>query len=130
MDLMTTYIHDSELQAVTVSLLISTIHISPQHLQSLFQSALSSPAVPWQWLLTVKIVHLHAFRFSLHRLPYRTLSVAPVVFKISPRHGPHRDTLFPTVRLLLHISSLLWEHVYEPLPRNVFGIFAYLTVVA
>jgi hypothetical protein len=33
LDLLTTYTHDSELQAITVSSLISKIHKSPQHTQ-------------------------------------------------------------------------------------------------
>jgi hypothetical protein len=37
-----------------------------------FSSLLSSPAVPWQRLLTVEILQLHALRSSLHSLPYRT----------------------------------------------------------
>jgi hypothetical protein len=36
MDLLTTYIHDSELQVIKAPLLISTIHESPQHPLSLF----------------------------------------------------------------------------------------------
>jgi hypothetical protein len=39
LDLMTTYTHDSELQAITEPPLISTIHKSPQHPLSLFQPA-------------------------------------------------------------------------------------------
>jgi hypothetical protein len=72
MDLLTTYIHDSKLHAITAPSLISTIHKSPQHPLSLFQPAVSPIAVPWQRLLTVDIFQLHAFRFYLHRLPYRT----------------------------------------------------------
>jgi hypothetical protein len=45
MDLLTTYTHGSELQAVTTPPLIA-IHKSPQHPLSLFQPAASSPAVP------------------------------------------------------------------------------------
>jgi hypothetical protein len=52
MDLLTTYTHDLELQAITAPPLISTIHQSPQHPLSLFQPAVSSPAFPWQRLLT------------------------------------------------------------------------------
>jgi hypothetical protein len=37
-----------------------------------FSSMLSSPAVPWQLLLTVEILQLHAFRFYLHSLRHRT----------------------------------------------------------
>jgi hypothetical protein len=53
--------------------LISTIHKSPQHPLSLFQPAVSSPAFPWQQLLTVEILQLHTLRFDLHSLPWRTL---------------------------------------------------------
>jgi hypothetical protein len=52
MDLLTTYTHDSELQAITATPIIPTVHKSPQHTRSLFQPAVSSPAIPWQWLLT------------------------------------------------------------------------------
>jgi hypothetical protein len=62
MDLLTTYTYDSELQAITAPPLISTIHKSQQHPLSLFQPAVSSPAVPWQRLLTVDILQLHALR--------------------------------------------------------------------
>jgi hypothetical protein len=72
MDLLTTYTHDSELQAVTVPPQISTIHKSPQHPLSLFKPAVSSPAVPRPQLLTVEILHLHSLKSSLHRLLYRT----------------------------------------------------------
>jgi hypothetical protein len=55
LDLLTTYTNDSELQAITAPSLISTIKQSPQHPLSLFQSAVSSPAVPWQRIPTVEI---------------------------------------------------------------------------
>jgi hypothetical protein len=41
----------------------------------------------------VEILHLHAFKSCLHRLPYRTDLVAPVLFFITPRHGPRRQHL-------------------------------------
>jgi hypothetical protein len=73
MDLLTTYTHYSELQAITAPPLISTTYKSPQHaLSLLFQPAISSPAVPWQRLLTVEILLLHALKSSLYRLRYRT----------------------------------------------------------
>jgi hypothetical protein len=72
MDLLTTYTHDPELQAITAPPLISTIHKSPQHPLSLFQPAVFSSAVSWQRLLTVEIIQLHAVRFHLHSLPCRT----------------------------------------------------------
>jgi hypothetical protein len=46
------------------------IHKSPQC--NLFQAAASSPAVPWQQLLTVEILQLHVLRFYLHSLLCRT----------------------------------------------------------
>jgi hypothetical protein len=52
-------------QQLTAPPLIFTIHKSPQH--SL------SAAVPWQRLLPVKILQLHALRFYLHSLLCRTL---------------------------------------------------------
>jgi hypothetical protein len=76
MDVMTTYTHDSELQAITAPPLISTIHKSPQHPLSLFQPALSSPAVPWQRLLTAEVLHLHALMSYLHSLLCRPASRA------------------------------------------------------
>jgi hypothetical protein len=47
------------------------------------------------------------------RLPNRTDLVAPALFKITPRHGPRRNTPFPTVPLLLRVDSLLRERVYR-----------------
>jgi hypothetical protein len=73
LDLLTTYTHNSELQVITALPLISTIHKSPQQPLSLFQPAVSSPAVPSQRLLTVEILELHALRFYHHSLPFRTL---------------------------------------------------------
>jgi hypothetical protein len=109
----TTYTHDSELQAITAPSLISTILKSPRHPLSLFEPAMSLPAVPWRRLLTVEILQRHALKSSLHRLPYRTLSVAPFVFKITPWHRPCRITPFPTVPLLFCVDSLLRERVYR-----------------
>jgi hypothetical protein len=119
MNLLITYTHHSELQVITALSLISTFYKSPQHPLSLFQPAVSSSAVPWQRLLTVEIFQLHTLRPSLHSLPCRTHSqlttprlaaishqppgllftadlqrntnwAAPIVFKTSPWHGPHR----------------------------------------
>jgi hypothetical protein len=72
LDLLTTCTHHSELQVITAPPLISTIHSSPQHPLCLFQLAVSSPAVPWQRLLTVKIVQFSALRSFLRRLSFRT----------------------------------------------------------
>jgi hypothetical protein len=57
-----TFTHDSELQTITASPLLSTVHNSSQHPLSVFQRAVSSPAVPWQRLLTVEILQLHGLR--------------------------------------------------------------------
>jgi hypothetical protein len=46
LDLLATYTHDWELEAITAPPLISTIHKSPQNPLSLFQPAVPSPAVP------------------------------------------------------------------------------------
>jgi hypothetical protein len=73
-------IHDSELQVITAPPLISTIHKSPEQPLSLFQPAVSSPAVLWQLLLTVEIFQLHALRSSLHSLPCRTQLNYPTNF--------------------------------------------------
>jgi hypothetical protein len=64
--------HESELQAVTAPPLTSAILKPPQNALSLSQPAVSSPAVPWQWLLTMEILQLHTLKPSLPRLPYRT----------------------------------------------------------
>jgi hypothetical protein len=110
MDLLTTYTHDSELQAVTAPPLISTIHKSPQQLLSIFQPAVSSPAVSWQQLLTVEILQLHALKSTLQRLPYRTDQVEcesilwstvsrPICLGIKHPSGAY-DQIFITVRQL------------------------------
>jgi hypothetical protein len=64
---LTTYTHHSELQVITALSLISTLYKSSQHPLSLFP-AVSSSGLPWQRLLTVEILQLHALRFYLHML--------------------------------------------------------------
>jgi hypothetical protein len=59
-----------------------------------FSSLVSSPAVPWQRLLTVEIPQLHVLKSFLHTLPYRThqpLTFCPLL--ITSRQGPHRQHL-------------------------------------
>jgi hypothetical protein len=62
------YTHDSELQAIAPPPLVSKIHKSPQYPLSP-SSLLSAPAVPWQRLLTVEILQLHALKSYHHELP-------------------------------------------------------------
>jgi hypothetical protein len=60
--------HDPELKAITASSLITTIHKSPQH------SAVSSPAISWQRLLTLEIPQLHKLKSSLNGSSLPTVS--------------------------------------------------------
>jgi hypothetical protein len=96
MDLLIIYTHNSELQAVTAPSLIYTLYKSPQHMLSLFSACCVFTIRSLATALTVEILQLHALRSSLHRLAYRILYqlrtnlVGPFVFKITPRHGPHR----------------------------------------
>jgi hypothetical protein len=66
MDLLTTCIHDS----APANLYNSQITIAPA--KPFFQPAVSSPAVPWQRLLMVKVLQLHALKSLHHGLPCRT----------------------------------------------------------
>jgi hypothetical protein len=72
LNLLATYTHGLELQAITAPLPISTIHKPPQHPLSLLQPARPSPTVLWQRLLTVEILQLHVLKSSFHKLPYGT----------------------------------------------------------
>jgi hypothetical protein len=47
LNLLTTYTHNSEVQATTETLLISTLYSSLQHTLSIFKPAISSQTVPW-----------------------------------------------------------------------------------
>jgi hypothetical protein len=107
--------HDSELQAVTTSLLISIIHKSPQHLLSLFQPSVSSPAIPWQQLLTVE---LPVLKSSLHRLPNRTFSSVPFLHSL-----PYRTDLVASIVFL--ITPLHWV---ENTISNSTYIVAFLSI--
>jgi hypothetical protein len=72
MDLLTSYTHVWELQAIIELSLIYTLYKSPKHSLSLFQPAVPSPAVPWQRLLRVEIIQLHALRYYFHSFLYGT----------------------------------------------------------
>jgi hypothetical protein len=98
-----------------------TNHYTP----SLLRPAVFSLDVSWQRLLTVDIPQLHTPKSSLHRLPYRTHSVAPFFFLITPPHGPNRKPRFQ--QYLYCCASIHWsENVFsEPLPKNGSSIFSW-----
>jgi hypothetical protein len=102
MDLLTTYTHNLEVQVITVPLLISTIHKSPQHPLSLFQPALSSPAGPWQWFLTVESLQLHMLPLLPAGHHLTTELMLQTVLVITSRHRPHRKHPVSIVVQLLH----------------------------
>jgi hypothetical protein len=110
--------------------LISTFHKSPYHPLSLFQLAVSPPVVPWQRLLTGKILQLHALKSSLHRLPYRTDLVVPNIFLITPRHGLIRNPRFQKYLYCNATIRCCGKVFIEPLPRKWSGIFIYLALAA
>jgi hypothetical protein len=119
MDLLTTYTHDSELQAITAPSLISTLYKSPQHTLSLFQPAVSSLAVPWQRILTVEILQLHALRSSLHSLPRRTqLSTKFVPYLLHLCTDHIENTPFPTGTLFCVRIRCCGNVFTEPLPGD------------
>jgi hypothetical protein len=60
MNLLITYIHDLKIQIITTPPLIFKIHKSPYYTLSLFQRAVFSEALPWQRLVTVEVLQLHA----------------------------------------------------------------------
>jgi hypothetical protein len=77
MDLLTTYTHYSKLQVISAPSLISTIHKLSRQPLSLIQPAVSSPAVPWQQLLTVEILQLPTLRsFLSSKYPAAELSIS------------------------------------------------------
>jgi hypothetical protein len=69
LDLLTTYTHNMELQVNTLNYSnIANLHSLQSiraHAKS-FQPSVSSPAILWQRLLTVEILQLHAFLFSMN----------------------------------------------------------------
>jgi hypothetical protein len=80
LDLLTTYTHNSEPQAVTAPSLISTLYKSPQPPLSLFQPAVSSPVIPListpnsgELKSSLNAGSLPTVPF-LHSLPYRTVN--------------------------------------------------------
>jgi hypothetical protein len=127
MDLLTTYTHYSELQAITAPPLITTIRKSPQHSLSFSQPAVTSPVDPWQRLLTVGILQLQAIKFSLHRLQYRNTSA----LTLSLAYNILARTTQKTQLFYFGIRVCCCGNVFtEPILRNGLGISAHLAVVA
>jgi hypothetical protein len=93
MDLLTNYARDSELQAIRAPPPISTIHKSPLYPLSLFQSAVSSQAVPWKRLLTVVILQLQVHRSSFHSLMYRHVYEVRVRVRVTLRLAVYRQSI-------------------------------------
>jgi hypothetical protein len=116
----TTYTHNSKLQAITALSLISTLYKPPQNTLSLFQPAVSSPAVPWQRLLAVEILELPhssplftASRTELSRLPQLSSFLGMdrvddiVHFRIRCRGNVFTEPFPRSRRIFLLIKNLL-----------------------
>jgi hypothetical protein len=111
MDLLTTYTHDSELQAITAPPLISTIHKSPQHPLSLFLGCYMLPLT-----IASNSGDASASRAQIlfSQPPVQNCPnnwLCPLL--ITSQRGPRRNTPFRTVTLLLHAYSLQRERVYR-----------------
>jgi hypothetical protein len=79
--------------------IISTIHKSIQQPLSLFQPAVSSPTVPWQWFLTVEILQLKrsGSMFTASRAELNSLSIQLSSLLVTSRQGPLRRHRSPTL---------------------------------
>jgi hypothetical protein len=133
-DLLTTYTYE----LVSTRNYSATANLHNSHittaLAKLFQPAVSSLAVLWQRPLTVEILQLHSLKFSLYRLPYRTVYCLSNDFalacNISARTAQkHPFPLLQTncciVKNLLPSSGNVFA---EPFPRNGSGISVHLAV--
>jgi hypothetical protein len=109
LDLLNIYRHYSELQEITAPSLISTNHHSTCQV---FLTAASSPADPWQRLLTVEILQFHALKSSRDSLSSRTLvnsfklTIAPSLRILSCRAQMHYPQLSIISRDSVPQSSL------------------------
>jgi hypothetical protein len=119
-DLLTTYTRDFEVQVITAPPLISTNHQSWQYPLSLFQPAMSSPYVPWQRLLTVEILQLHALKFNVHSLKCRTLAdyqlnwLSQFSFFLIPQCELHRQQPVSPVACIIIMKQPLSQNIKCP----------------
>jgi hypothetical protein len=124
MDLLTTHTHDSELHVTTALSLISTFYKSLLQTLNLLLAAVSSLEVPWQRLLTVEILQLHALKFFVYRPQYRPAYSTQIKVKITLRltvsqsvsHGVEPPTWgsWPNIYYCLTITVLLlWGALSE-----------------
>jgi hypothetical protein len=89
----------------TADLHSSQITTAPAELS---QPSVSSPAVPWQELLTVKNLQLHALKSVL---PHTQLTWLPQLSSLKLLGTDTVENLVPTVYLWLRVDSLPWERV-------------------
>jgi hypothetical protein len=103
MDLLTTYVHHSELQAIITLSLIYTLYKSLAHAKS----SQSSLDVSWQRLLTVEILQLLALRFLIAaaRAELNSLNYSA----ISSQTPLQSSTELPTLTKLDCPSCLLYN---------------------
>jgi hypothetical protein len=98
MDLLTTYTHHSELQQITVTLLISAHYSSLLQTISLLQPTVSSTAISWERILTVEILQLLVLRsFLSSEYPANELSQFPWTGLGSLVYSPGADLTESTV---------------------------------
>jgi hypothetical protein len=80
-----------------------------------FQPAVSSPAVPWQRLLRVEILQLHALRSSLHRPSYRTHLNSQLTYHTEITPFPLLESHCCIIKKPISSNRNVFT---EPLPRN------------
>jgi hypothetical protein len=107
MDLLTTCVHDSELQVITVPPLISKLCKSQKHPLSLFQPAVFTSRSLAKASNSGDSSASRAHVVTIRRIS-RNWTVAPIVFKVTPRHGPRRK----------HSHSIVVDVFTAPLYSN------------
>jgi hypothetical protein len=93
-----------------------------------FHLAVSSSAVPWQWLLTVEKLQLHALQVLSS--PYRTNLVAPIVSLKIPPHGPSRKTCSNSTSIVARQFVALGTCLVSCCLETSLALFTCLAVVA